>query len=65
MTSRTEDLKQDLDGAAELCDALEDGRQAVGTMIVWPEEGITRSAATAVTKVAVAAELAPEAGTLP
>ena len=57
-TSRT-DLRQDFVGVAELCDARGFGRRAVGTITVWPEDGVTRSAATAVTKVAVAAELAP------
>lgn len=60
-TSRT-DLRQDFDGVVELCEARGGGRRAVGTMIVWPAEGEIRSAATAVTKVAVAAELAPETG---
>ena len=60
-TSRT-DLRPDFVGVAELCGARGVGRRAVGTITVWPEDGVTRSAATAVTRVAVAAELAPGTG---
>ena len=56
------DLRHDFDGITMLCDALAAGRRVVGTMTVCPQDGLTRFAATAVSRVAVAAVLALAAG---